>query len=69
LQDGNLGSRIRYGQENPERTKEIKWLLILLIAIEIYYWIWWLPRNWKKTGEAKFYESLRRRMKESGYGN
>lgn len=33
--------------------------LVILAAVEIFYWLWWLPRNWRQTREAKDIEAWR----------
>ena len=25
----------------------------VLLAVESYYWIWWLPRNWKNVEDCR----------------
>jgi uncharacterized membrane protein YqiK len=31
------------------------WMVIVavVVAIELYYWFWWFPRNWKKNRETQ----------------
>lgn len=31
--------------------------LLAILAVEAWYWLWWLPRNWKTNRECViFYE-------------
>jgi hypothetical protein len=28
-------------------------------VLELYYWCWWLPRNWEKTREAEDIKAIK----------
>jgi hypothetical protein len=28
-------------------------LVAMLVVVEVYYWLWWLPRNWRRNREAR----------------
>lgn len=33
--------------------------LFVILAVEAWYWLWWLPRNWKTNRECVvFYEVM-----------
>lgn len=27
-------------------------LIGMLVLVELYYWFWWLPKNWKRVPDA-----------------
>lgn len=31
----------------------MKILIALFVLVELYYWLWWLPRNWRSNIEAR----------------
>lgn len=38
----------------------MKWFLLSLGAIELYYWCWWFPRNWRTNRECvEFVEGMK----------
>lgn len=42
------------------------YFLGLLLAVEVYYWFWWLPRNWRDTREAADFTALRELYGQDG---
>lgn len=40
--------------------------ITIILGIEVYYWLWWLPRNWKDTREAGDIEAFKRLYGEDG---
>ena len=31
----------------------MRFFVAAVLAVEAYYWLWWLPRNWRGNQEAR----------------
>lgn len=31
----------------------VMWIAGIVIGIEVYYWFWWFPRNWRKNRQCR----------------
>lgn len=31
----------------------MEWIIAVIVAVEIWYWFWWLPRNWRTNKECR----------------